>query len=352
MTKKTLHEYRCKTVAEFLAYLSPQSGGWGNDPNSWIFRGQADSKWSLVPKILRLIPNGIEEWDDQIKTARIRRQILDTIEPHNLRGNLRLSIEWALVDEFLRAADLAGLHIPEDTQLRRNPVLVHQEMLLMEPGKGSWPPASWLSSVALAQHYGVPTRLLDWSWKPKVAMYFACLEVASGHLKSEEIAVWALHSPVLLLGTNLLQYQKRPALVTAPYEGNPNLAAQSGVFTVDYDATNSSRPFERFLQEHFSQAFGEAEWTVEHLKRWNIAWRPFRKVVLSSRHANELLRRLAEEHVSAATIFPGYRGIYESLVEQRYWDQRPWDESNRALIDSLARDAASASEIYPYRCTP
>ncbi|MEQ1530803.1 MAG: FRG domain-containing protein [Methylococcales bacterium] len=345
MTKDIPHVHHCETVTEFLAYLSPQNGDWGDEPNSWIFRGQADSNWSLVPKILRLIPNGKEEWDDQSKTARIRRQVLDTIEPHYLKGNLRLSIEWALVDEFLRAADLAGLHIPEDTQLRRNLTLVHQEMLRMGPGRGSWPPASWLSSVALAQHYGIPTRLLDWSWKPKVAMYFACLEVASGHLKSEEIAVWALHSPVLLLGTSLLQYHERPVLVTAPYEGNPNLAAQSGVFTVDYDATNSSRPFERFLQEHLSLAFGKAEWTAEYLKNWNIAWCPFRKVVISSRHANELLRRLAEEHISAATIFPGYRGIYESLVEQRYWDQRPWDEYNRALMDSLARDADSTSAI-------
>ena len=89
-------------------------------PPKQIFRGQEEWDWDLEPSLLRIkkVSNGNYQW-------------------HN--------IEIFLLQEFFRQADTYltdKIEIPFRMRM-------------------------------LAQHYGVPTRLLDWTTNPLVALYFA-----------------------------------------------------------------------------------------------------------------------------------------------------------------------------------
>ena len=59
-----------------------------------------------------------------------------------------------------------------------------------------------LQKYALAQHYGVPTRMLDWSYSPYIAAFFAFGDAGSisesEHIR--EVAIWALNAKLTIWG--------------------------------------------------------------------------------------------------------------------------------------------------------
>jgi hypothetical protein len=169
-----------------------------------------------------------------------------------------------------------------------------------------WPPHELTSLVALAQHYLIPTRLLDWTWKPRVAAYFAARDVMKNEARRKgRLAVWALR---IAMVESLWIHQTDPdvEIVRAPYASNPNLAAQAGLFTVA-----------RHVHENVGlQAVLERQCMGRGLPLNTV----LAKLTLPVTEARSLMARLAYEDVSAATVFPGYGGVSETLREQEWWD--------------------------------
>jgi hypothetical protein len=232
----------------------------------------------------------------------------------------QVRLEFATLKYFWEESDRQGLRLPEDGQTLRDAFYAMEKKL--DDGKLQyvehfWPPTPMLSLLGLAQHSGIATRLLDWSWDAYVAAYFA----ASGILRAEKlpesgdrIGIWKL----LLAAVEVQEYvhgkdpQDWPVrLITAPTADNANLRAQRGAFTlhntVRYKPTQP--PDAPSLDEVLVSALafvGDPDTPV-----------PLTKLTLPASESPKLLSLLSQRGYHAGSLFPGFEGIAQLLGEHR-----------------------------------
>jgi hypothetical protein len=228
----------------------------------------------------------------------------------------QIRAELSTLWEFFCAADRQGLRLPEDSQdlreVLKQYVSVADDLFeAVESGKESWPPNHLISLTALAQHYGVPTRLLDWTWNPYIAAYFAAANSRKG---SADICVWAfsiVHSELQELLTN--PADRKLHLVSAPASDNQNLRAQRWVgLLYRHIGVSMQEPLtHRSYDELADDGFGTDS--------------TFYKLTLPATEAGELLRLLAVLDIDASTVFPGFGGAARVVGEMSRWpDQKSW----------------------------
>ena len=140
----------------------------------WIYRGVGDSSFSLLPKVGRL----------------------------EFRSQYSIETEHLLLQIFKQRAIR---HVSPQ-------------------------PTSELAWLAVGQHHGLPTRLLDWTYSPLVALYFAIRDHAE-----HEGAVYCRH---MKRGANDFDPFDIPeAQKYYPPHISPRIPAQHALFTVEPDPT-------------------------------------------------------------------------------------------------------------------
>lgn len=244
----------------------------------WIYRGQPNFDWELESSLHRAF----------IEAQAIHESGKDLPKTLN-----RCEHEKVMIDRFKCHAHLYLTHLPKDTDA-----------------------LSWLS---LMQHHGAPTRLLDFTFSPYVALFFA---LESG---DSDMAVYCVNHHSIknvdeeYFGKNRLdvysrilegQHSDDPCLFAfEPTFSNQRLLSQQGLFV----ATNTlSHTHDKILSDYNVENGDVLKFKIPGTLRYSG------------------LRKLNQMNINAANIYPGLDGFCKSMRRQPLfgleWQRRVGDE--------------------------
>lgn len=272
-------EMHFTSARDLLEHLSPLNSYW--DDSQYIFRGQPSDLYKLTPAALRRGPGSFGYGSP-------RRIFSDTV-------GRQVHYELEVLSRFLEGCDRSGLAVPGYTKeiKLRFASERHKFLSFHLP----WPQHDMYEIMAVAQHYDVPTRLLDWTERSFVACYFAAssanFEVSSHH---DRIAIWALN-------TSHSKDWQSVSIIRTPGGTSGNQAAQSGLFTTHI--VNGSR-----FQDHYQpEALEEVDEIYDESGKTNTLI----KMTLPVTEAPLLLELCSKFGIDASTLFPGYHGVAKSV---------------------------------------
>ena len=328
----------CRDAVELMDELTGVDSLFGkSQPYSWLFRGVTKRDHRLIPSAWR--KGAFEKYG--------------LISSNDTQGEC----EWEILKAFYETANLRGMPLPVVSQqmhemLQSTKSETIDREVFRDP---SWPPSDFLPIFGLAQHYGLPTRLLDWTYDPRIAAYFAAsgvmrhvqnvapgmkdlvieyvartgkthddnLRELEGDLRSKTMVVWALNK---IFDDSLRDFEPHMLceplpyeIVSVPYSSNPNIQAQQGTFTVLRHSEDIEldyrKPFDKVLKDHF---------LLQHRdKPKRSPTRLFFKFELPWHEYGKLLRLLANTGVNASTVYPGFHGVVGAVSEKlRWWGHR------------------------------
>lgn len=298
------HEF--EKIETFLDAVAP----WGESPrlDGYIFRGHSQESYELTPTALRL---DSAEWF--WKVCGLGKPIAN----QHLWQSFQVQGEYQILRDFYRLADQRGLEVPLSARVRQN-LAQEFEILAMTLAHDEivWIPADLYETAALAQHYGMPTRLLDWTYDLYVAMYFAFTGAVD---KNGKITIWALNKELLSFWrktTNKVDIE----FITPHYSGNPNLSAQKGLFThwpITIPPNNEELKLLAAGKVTSSDRRPLDILIGEQMKSSEVI---FKKFILPCSEAKKGCQILNKLGYDAARIFPGYGGVAEQLLSRhRYY---------------------------------
>ncbi|MDQ9008645.1 FRG domain-containing protein [Acinetobacter gerneri] len=256
------------------------------DSEQLIFRGQCDSDWELLSSIDRINNEDLHE-DDPINFF------------------IKNTIEFRILNDFQNNCDACAIQIPSDS----NSLRIQQNNSFIN-GINSNSFEQWFDEphfelAAFAQHYGVPTRLLDWTHHPLTAVYFVTSGVFKSYLnKSKEnrlkyknFAIWVFNS-VFPKEMGSVQVLKVPTSI------NAHASHQSGCFSLVKPSNQLFKKYETPIK--INDCFEDLE----------MDWRLL-KIVASIEFAEQLYEICSKYNFNAGHLFRSADGAAK-LTNENY----------------------------------
>lgn len=249
-TIEKIQKVDVKSLSEFLDAIK----NFDNDPSiTPLFRGQ-NSKWKLIPKLGRFPV---------------------------LRGEPRYLAEKKMLSDLKRMS-----------------------ILFLETKTNPETELEWLS---IAQHHGMATRMLDWTFNPLVALWFSVSEGAK-NAPSESGEVWCFYprKDDIVNSLTMSPFSVTKIMVYFPNHVSKRITAQNGCFTIHPYIPKNSTYEEDGERDNFLTLHSKN--CISKYSLFNIS--------IQKEFFEKIRNELNKCGINNSSMFPDMNGLCQQIEEQ------------------------------------